>query len=220
MKHAIEAAALIALISATFLCVELARAVHSFNVSLPETQKQISGLLTDVDRTTIIIAGTATNIEKASREWKDQSLSQSQAATIATRQLNSDLQGLGALLSTANSTLLMQSKSLSNLETQVGKSIGDTLAQTSPSLTNLSNASRSLSEQLPPILSNLSDTSAQTVLIAKNTADTTASVDASAHDIQAFIHRETTPVRGTWNVIRGFLMEFAGPAAQVATAAK
>lgn len=45
-------------------------------------------------------------------------------------------------------------------------------------------------------------------------------LDATSGDIRGFVHRETTPVRGTWNVIKSFLMEFAGPAAQVATAAK
>jgi len=45
-------------------------------------------------------------------------------------------------------------------------------------------------------------------------------LDATSADIRAFVHRETTPVRGTWNVIKAFLAEFAGPAAQVATAAK
>ena len=53
-----------------------------------------------------------------------------------------------------------------------------------------------------------------------NIASGTAHLDASAADVQTFIHRETTPVRGTWNVIKAFLQEFAGPAAQVATAAK
>lgn len=45
-------------------------------------------------------------------------------------------------------------------------------------------------------------------------------LDASSGDIRAFVHRETAPVRGTWNVIKAFLAEFAGPLAQVATAAK
>lgn len=45
-------------------------------------------------------------------------------------------------------------------------------------------------------------------------------LDATTSDIKAFVHRETTPVRGTWNVIKSFLREFAGPAAQVATAVK
>jgi hypothetical protein len=45
-------------------------------------------------------------------------------------------------------------------------------------------------------------------------------LDATTGDIHAFVHRETTPVRGTWTVIKAFLRDFAGPAAQVATSAK
>lgn len=43
-----------------------------------------------------------------------------------------------------------------------------------------------------------------------------ASGDASMLDVKAFVHRETTPVRGTWNVIRGFVRDFGGPIATVA----
>lgn len=45
-------------------------------------------------------------------------------------------------------------------------------------------------------------------------------LDATSGDVRAFVHRETAPVRGTWNIIKSFLAEFAGPLAQVATAAK
>jgi ABC-type transporter Mla subunit MlaD len=45
-------------------------------------------------------------------------------------------------------------------------------------------------------------------------------LDATSADIRAFVHRETTPVRGTWNVIKAFLRDLAGPAAQVATSVK
>jgi ABC-type transporter Mla subunit MlaD len=45
-------------------------------------------------------------------------------------------------------------------------------------------------------------------------------LDATSGDIRAFVHRETTPVRGTWNMIKVFLRDFAGPAAQVATSVK
>ena len=39
-------------------------------------------------------------------------------------------------------------------------------------------------------------------------------------DVAAFTHRELAPVRGTWNLIKSFLVEFAGPLSSVATAAK
>lgn len=67
---------------------------------------------------------------------------------------------------------------------------------------------------------HLDETSAHAAETAEQTAQTVAHLNATASDVQAFVHRETTPVRGTWNVIKAFLREFAGPAAQVATAAK
>jgi hypothetical protein len=39
-------------------------------------------------------------------------------------------------------------------------------------------------------------------------------------DVAAFTHRELAPVRGTWNLIKGVLRDFAGPAAEVATSVK
>ena len=49
---------------------------------------------------------------------------------------------------------------------------------------------------------------------------TTANLADTTKDIKDYVHRETAPVRGTWNVLKSFLREFAGPAAQVATAVK
>jgi hypothetical protein len=49
---------------------------------------------------------------------------------------------------------------------------------------------------------------------------TSASVDDGTAHVDAWVDRETAPVRGTWNVLKAFLMEFAGPAASVVTAAK
>lgn len=37
---------------------------------------------------------------------------------------------------------------------------------------------------------------------SKNTVETTSNVDAATKDIKDYIHRETTPVRGTWNFVK------------------
>lgn len=68
-------------------------------------------------------------------------------------------------------------------------------------------------DDIQPILRNTAE-------ITAHAAATSAHLEAASADIAQFVHRETTPVRGTWNVIKAFLREFAGPAAQVATAAK
>jgi hypothetical protein len=75
-------------------------------------------------------------------------------------------------------------------------------------------------EMLPPIMADLQKTGDQTVIISQNTADSSHEIDLTLHDVQAFAHRELSPIRGTWNVLKGILMEFAGPAAEVATAIK
>lgn len=49
---------------------------------------------------------------------------------------------------------------------------------------------------------------------------TAANVESTTADIKNFVHRETAPIRGTFNIIKAFLMEFAGPAAEVATSIK
>jgi len=55
---------------------------------------------------------------------------------------------------------------------------------------------------------------------AESTAETARNAADASADIKVWVHRETTPVRGTWNIVKAFLREFAGPAAQVAAAAK
>jgi hypothetical protein len=55
---------------------------------------------------------------------------------------------------------------------------------------------------------------------AANFQSMTADGAKITNDTAAFIHRETAPVRGTWNVLKKFLFEIAGPAASVATAVK
>lgn len=56
--------------------------------------------------------------------------------------------------------------------------------------------------------------------VMQHGAGIAANLEATTGDIKNFVHRETTPVRGTWNIIKAFLKEFAGPLAQTATAVK
>ncbi len=176
--------------------------LHKTNLLLNDPQNGIPALLADGHRTEEIAGGAITNIEKESNGWKKESDSQSQQATLAITSLNSDLGRLGELISTTNSLVQSQSSSLTNLETQIGSSSQTSFADLNQQL-----------ELVGPILQSTQQTS-------ENISETTASMDASAHDVQSFIHRETAPARGTWNVIKSFLISFAGPMAQVATASK
>jgi hypothetical protein len=214
----VEVAAFCCLCALTFLAVELARAVYSVNKEIPGYERQVSGLLTDADRTTIIIAGTATNIEKSTRQWKDQSLSQSQAATRATILLNTDLGQLGTLLATANSTLLKQDASLSALEAQAGQSIADTQAQLQPSLLSLSQATTTLAKESGPILQSINDSSAQLVLSSQHIASGTNHIDATTKDVQdvadAFRNDYLKPRNRAWAYFKA-IIGIAGTAGNI-----
>lgn len=162
------------------LAIEAFLLVRNMEKELPHVDQ----LITDADRTTIIIAGTATNIEKSTRQWKDEASSQARAATQATIQLNTDLKSLDTLLDTANTTLVTQSDSFAALQAQTSKSINELVTKAGPSLDSLSLSTANLSQSLPPILKNINDASAQTVTIAQNTAQGTAELNATTHDIR------------------------------------
>lgn len=52
----------------------------------------------------------------------------------------------------------------------------------------------------------------------QNLTGMTADGKRIGDDTAAFVHRELAPARGTWNVVKAFLFQIAGPAASVASA--
>lgn len=68
-------------------------------------------------------------------------------------------------------------------------------------------------EYFRPVIGNINK-------IAARSAGISGNLEAATKDVADFVHRETTPVRGTWNIIKAFLKTFAGPLAQTATAIK
>ena len=91
------------------------------------------------------------------------------------------------------------------------KTVTDTAISLKPGIDNMVLASKAAAD-------DLADPSIHAILAT--TAGTSANVEMTTHDVAAFAHRELAPVKGTWNLIKAFLMEFAGPAAEIATAAK
>jgi len=197
---------------------------------LDQGARELAPTLTDARRTILVLGGAATNLEKTLALERQAASSQiaigqqaaeslkraTAAAELLMRSTNEQLNGNEGLLPAATEALVEQTASITILETQARQNLehlDDIEKDIPPAIANFSRASASLADSLPPILDNVNVTSA-------HVAGTTESLEASAHDIQAFIHRETAPVRGTWNVIKEFLVTFAGPAAQVATAAK
>lgn len=78
---------------------------------------------------------------------------------------------------------------------------------------NLSASANSFIGDLRPAVENFNGA-------AKNGFEISANLDSTTKDVADFVHRETTPVRGMWNIIKAFLKTFAGPLAQTATAIK
>jgi hypothetical protein len=71
-----------------------------------------------------------------------------------------------------------------------------------------------------PAIDSANAASGSAAASAAHLSEASAHLNDASADVAAWIHRETTPVRGTWNVVKSFLRSFAGPAAQVATAAR
>ena len=226
------AAGMIALVALLLLCL--------FLWHLDVDAREIKPTITDLRRTIVIVSGSATNLEKTLALERQAASAQIASAQQVTAQLavagaaanrliaHTDVSLNGddlrpGLLRQLSATIEEQQDRLSQMESVAQENLqdlDDAEKQITPAIANFNRASSVLADGLPPILGNVIDTTAQTVAIGQNTADTTHQLDLTAQDIRAFVHRETTPVRGTWNVIKGFLAEFAGPAAQVATAAK
>jgi hypothetical protein len=111
------------------------------------------------------------------------------------------------------------------LERTATESVADTTARLDatidalrPAIANLVQTSAGASAAMKAAGKDLSDPTIHETLA--HVDGVAGNADAASRDIAAFVHRETTPARGTWNVIKSFLREFAGPAAQVATAVK
>jgi hypothetical protein len=175
---------------------------------------KLDAVLTDVSRTVVIISGTATHIEKASRGWQTQQDALAKNAQEATAQLTSDLLALDTLESTANSLLLQQQKQLGSFEASASEFLNNTAM---PIAQNLRETTANSAAATSTLSSGLSATMPQIEETVDNTAKTTAHIEGTTKDVQDFAHRELAPVKGTWNAIKAFLFEIAGPAASVAT---
>ena len=217
----LQGIALAAFVIFLALCIWIAWDVH-------RATRQLPALATDVDRSVLILAGAGTNLEKTLRAERDASAAQLAASAEAQRKLNLVLDSTRITIGQANhvladldSAIQMQDHNLSVVEQQATAAIATLELQM---------------QQLDPAIKSANVALANTARLSADPAlhetllhvdATTAAMQAtgelvqdSMKDIHDFIHRETAPVRGAWNTIKAFLREFAGPAAQVAVAAK
>lgn len=194
--------------------------------------------ITDARRTVLVLGGASTDLEKTLKIERDAATQQIATANQAAASLAAAGVAVNALLGRTDASLndpksgvlpqlsaaiAQANAGAGRLTAQAQINLADLDAaekQILPGIENFNRASLELAQQMPPILGNVQQITGSTVETAQHVDQTSDYVELSMHDVQQFIHRETTPVRGTWNVLKGFLMEFAGPAAQVATAAK
>lgn len=213
-----DLAAIAALAAAALVLFDVHR------VLIPQTNLDLQ----EFHRLTLEAGLTAKNVREATAAWQASSKQQAAYFTSAASETTEDLTELKRAIGSVQEAAAAAGAAIAHQDAQ----LAETQAQARASLAALQSSTNALG----PLLANasaaagnaaklsadphLAATLANLDATTQNTAAIAANMDATAADIRAFVHRETTPVRGTWNVIKGFLQSFAGPAAQVATAAK
>ena len=182
MKTALDIAKLLAYCALIVLLGECAFAVHRL-------RPQAEATMTDVRRTVVIVAGAATNFEKASRVWESSSKEQSQSTTRAMSNVNVaaeraskllvDLDGqLSSLLLTANRSVGEQNASLLETQAKLRESLVAMNQATTQLQATLADAGAILSSpELQKSLASLAESS-------QHTSEATAHLAATTKDVQ------------------------------------
>jgi hypothetical protein len=193
--------------------------------ALSDTAGQARYTLDNVNRLVREAAQTSANLRHATAEWETSSKQQAAYFTAAALKT-------GAVLDSAQSAIASIERSADTLNLE----LSDIGTRSAASMEGIARSVEQTQKDLAPVLANAA---AATANVAKASADpsiaeslqhldgtagqlelTSQHIEGATKDIQAFVHRETSPVRGTWNLIRSFIATLAGPLAQVATAAK
>jgi hypothetical protein len=214
---ALTAAAIFVAVEAAFLLRDSRKAILFVESDEHTEALKLDAVLTDVSRTVQILSGTATHLEKASRSWQTKQEAVATQGISAEVQLTSDLHDLGTLESSLNSMIVQQSAWLHGSEESASMLMSDTIQ---PTLVDIQRTAANSAASSQTLSSGLLQTMPQIESTAENTAKTTAHIEGTTKDVQDFAHRELAPVKGTWNAIKAFLFEIAGPAASVATSLK
>lgn len=121
------------------------------------------------------------------------------------------------LAATLDASVTLQNSAAQNITATTGR-IDSTIDALRPAIDNSINATAAAANAMadPAIHESLTHAAGASANFEGMSADG----KKITGDTAAFIHRETAPVTGTWNLIKKFLFEIAGPAAAVATAVK
>lgn len=216
MKRCFEIAAIAALLGMSFAFFEIGWTLRIERPKFETTLENFNELIAETSQ-------TAANVQAATQSWQAASNQQQKYWAGLEKKAGRDLADLDLLISHSDARINGE------LLPAATQTLHDTSADegriTLALETNAAAVTRDLDSFSTAASKPLADADAQLAdpHIAATLAhldSTSASLDASAKDVAAFIHRETTPVRGAWNAIKAFLREFAGPAAQVTVAVK
>jgi methyl-accepting chemotaxis protein len=214
---ALTAAAIFVAVEAGLLLRDSRKAILFVESDEHTEALKLDAVLTDASRTLIVVGATAGNIERTTRTWQSKQNAVADQAMTAEAQLTSDLRDLGTLESSLNSMIVQQSAWLHGSEESASMLMSDTIQ---PTLVDIQRTAANSAASSQTLSSGLLQTMPQIESTAENTAKTTAHIEGTTKDVQDFAHRELAPVKGTWNAIKAFLFEIAGPAASVATSLK
>jgi ABC-type transporter Mla subunit MlaD len=205
----------------TFVLVEAGLFERDARRALPQISTQARATLLDYSRLSQDATGVTAQLRATLKAVKDSNEQTARNAATSTATLNRDLEKLGKVIDGLSLTVVNFNLQTDELAQHANATLDDTQASirtAQPAIDDLTRAAAGAAAVMndPSIPATL----ASTATIAANTADTSHQLDMTAQDIHVFVHRETAPVKGTWNVIKAFLIEFAGPLAEVAAAAK
>lgn len=201
-------------ISGVFVLGDLDRAVK-------ETSHNVNFTIGTLNTAALGMSDSAANLETT--------LSQERAAMAGQLQETDQLLArMNAMVTSVNTTVQKSGDTMDALGQAVEDQDHNLSLLEAQALTNLQQLEKQ-EEQLGPLLYAGTRTLQDAELLFANPDisatlahinHSAANVDQTTADFAAFVHRETTPIRGTWNVLRSTLEHLAAPAANVATAIK
>jgi hypothetical protein len=210
----------------TLLCI------CAWDLHLRLTSPHLDQILTDADRTIVIAAGAATNIEKSLRAERDASKDQIESSTAAMKKFNATLDDLHLVLVNANGVVthidgavVHVDAAVVQLTAQASTAIADldvAVKDVQPILAHLGDASASLADlakdpSIRASLIELDKATAETNSILANLDAIAASGNRDAQMLEARLRQALKPASLAKTIFERAL-GLAGPAASVATA--
>lgn len=217
---ALKVAAAVLMVALTFLVADVGSLARQISRDEPQVAKNINDTLAGVRTTMAAIQGIETDTNRTEQEIAG--LVSATRHSVLTKEQVQELVAHGdALMANADFALAQIGAAAASVRglspaaqdaiKQFAEDAHDTMAG---SQQMIKAATDDLSApEIKQTLGSLAETSA-------GAAQTTKNVQATTQDIRDYVHRETTPIRGTWNMVKSFLLGIAGPLAQVAAAAK